>query len=564
MMSRLQAAGVRPISPVVDITNYVLMELGHPMHAFDLDALGGHQLRIRRAQGGETLTTIDGVERKLDVEMLVIADRDRPQAVAGVMGGAPSEVSRSTRRVAFESAYFKPASVRRTSKKLGLLTEASFRFERGADINVPVVALKRAAALLEQVGAGRVGSLIDRYPRPQGPRSLTLRRERLDRVLGLTIPERDVTRILQSLGLSVSVTGSGWNVSVPTFRVDLLREIDLIEDVGRHYGFDKLEPAFPVLDTAGVPSDPRVARDRLLRSVLTAGGLSEAVTFGFIESSAARPFAPSEDSSSQLVSIGNPLSAKFDTLRPSLLPGLLEAVAHNRRHGRRDVALFEIGSRFSSVCGETRGAALAWTGTAVREHWSGGAREVDFFDIKGVVELACAALAGPARVAPSAQPFLVPGQAAEIFVADKSVGVVGRLVDSIVERAGAPPQDAVYVAELSLDALATLHRDADVWVRPLPRHPFVVRDLSVIVGDALPAEIIRGTIQAAGAQAAAPLAGIAFFDRYSGTGVPAGSVSVSVRLTFQASDRTLTDGEVQEAFDKILAALVREHGARQR
>jgi phenylalanyl-tRNA synthetase beta chain len=296
---------------------------------------------------------------------------------------------------------------------------------------------------------------------------------------------------------------------------------------------------------------------------MTAAGLSEAVTFGFIDAKAAEPFAP-EGNPAALVAVANPLSAKFDTLRPSLLPGLLDAVAHNRRHGRRDVGLFEIGSRFSTTAGETRGVAFACTGAASAEHWSGPAREADFFDAKGIVELLCSALGVSARLATGSAPFLVPGQAAHVLVGDRVVGVVGQVVPAIVDQRGAPRNDRVIVAELDLEQLSPAESGAIERVRPLPRHPFVVRDLSVIVSDTLPAEIIHGTIQAASARASAPLAGIAFFDRYKGTGVPDGSVSVSVRFTFQAADRTLTDAEVQQTFDNILAALVRDHGARQR
>jgi phenylalanyl-tRNA synthetase beta chain len=563
MTRRLLAAGVRPISPFVDITNYVLMELGHPMHAFDLATLAGSELRIRRASRGERMTTLDGVERTLEPDMLVIADGRRPQAVAGVMGGASSEVSGSTRTVAFESACFNPASVRRTSKRLGLKTEASSRFERGADVNAPVMALQRALALMQQTGAGRlIAPAIDRYPRPRGPREILLRRERLALLLGLRVPDADVVRILRSLGLAAIDTREGWGVIVPTFRVDLLREVDLIEEVGRHYGFEKLEPAFPVMTTAAPPPDPRVGRDHLARRVLAAAGLTEAVTFGFIEAKAAHAFAAGDGES--LIAVANPLSAKFDMLRPSLLPGLVSAVAHNRRHGRRDVALFEIGARFTVAGGETRGAAFAWTGAGQAEHWSGGAREVDFFDAKGVAELRCDALGVGIRFEPARVPYLVDGQAARVLADGTPVGVVGRLTPAVADERGAPKADPIFVAELDLEALEAKRPPRIEFVRPLPRYPFVVRDLSIIVSDALPAEIIRGTIQTAGARTAAPLTGVAFFDRYKGKGVPDGSTSVSVRLTFQAADRTLTDAEVQQSFDKILDALVRGHGAVQR
>jgi phenylalanyl-tRNA synthetase beta chain len=563
LAARLQAAGVRPISSIVDLTNYVNLEIGQPMHAFDLGRLAGSEIRIRRARPGETITTLDNVARKLDPDMLVIADRDRAQAIAGVMGGAASEVTDATTTIALESAYFKPASVRRTSKRLGLKTEASTRFERGADIGAQVVAIERYMALLTRIGAGQaVGAAIDCYPSPRGPVRIHLRRDRLARLLGAAVADADVRRILTRLGLDVSPSADGWDVVAPTVRVDLLREVDLIEEVGRHVGFDQLEPTFPVVTTAAPPPDPRIGRDQLVRRILAAAGLSEAVTFGFLEAKAVEAF------SAAAVAVANPLSAKFDTLRPSLLPGLVDAVAHNRRHGRRDVGLFEIGARFA-VDGETRGVGLAWTGNGAVEHWSGGQREVDFFDAKGLVQELCDALDVPVTFAAADDPFLVPGQAASVLVAGESgtavrVGVIGQIAPAIAEARGLPRQDRVFAAELSLDALAQARVVTADATRPLPRHPFVVRDLSVVVADTLPAEIIRGTIHAAGRDTPAPLASVSFFDRYQGQGVPQGGVSLSVRLTFQAADRTLIDSEVQQSVDTILAALIREHGAIQR
>jgi phenylalanyl-tRNA synthetase beta chain len=564
MAARLHAAGVRPISPFVDITNYVLIELGHPMHAFDLAVLANNELRVRRAKKGERIKTLDAVERALDPEMLVIADGRRPQAVAGVMGGKDSEVSGPTRTVAFESACFQPASVRRTGKRLQLKTEASARFERGADVSMPVVALQRALALMQQIGAGRlIGPIIDRYPIPRQMRTIHLRRERLARLLGLHVPDSEVTRILGRLGLTVAGAADGWDVKAPTFRVDLLREVDLIEEVGRHYGFDKLEPSFPKMVAAAPAPDPRIPRDQLVRRAISAAGLSEAVTMGLIEQSAARLFVTDADAST-IVEIANPLSAKFDTLRPSLLAGLVDSVAHNRRHGIRDVALYEIGARFSSTDGETRAVAVAWTGLAEPQHWSGSARDVDFFDVKGLVERLGSVLNVGVAFQPIVLPFLVEGQSASVVSGKAPIGIVGRLAPAVVDQRGAPRQDSIYVAELSLDLIATLPRDGDGSVQALPRHPSVVRDLSIVVADTLPAEIISGTIQAASAAGPAPLRGATFFDRYVGKGVPAGHVSLSVRLSFQAADRTLTDGDVQQSVDKILAALVKEHGAVQR
>jgi phenylalanyl-tRNA synthetase beta chain len=563
MAARLIAAAIRPISPLVDITNYVLMELGHPMHAFDLATLAGAELRIRRARPGETMATLDGQERTLDPEMLVIADQRRPQAIAGVMGGAASEVSGTTRTVAFESAYFNPVSVRRTSKRLGLKTEASYRFERGADINAPIVALQRAVALMQQIGAGRlIGPLIDRYPKPRQPKPLHLRRTRLASLLGIEVPDADVTRILSALALTPTPAPDGWEVLAPTFRVDLQREVDLIEEIGRHYGFDKLETTFPPMTAPAPAPSWRIRREQMVRRAMTAAGLSEAVTFGFIQSDAARAFVP--DRIGDLVAVANPLSALFETMRPSLVPGLVDAVAHNRRHGRRDVALFEIGARFTASQGETRGVGLAVTGAAEPTHWSGPSRDVDFFDAKGVVEQLCAIFDVTATFETATLRSFVEGQTARIVVANQPVGVVGLLSPTLAESRGAPRQDKIYVAEIDLERLAGQPRDRDGQTRPLPRHPSVVRDVSIVVPEALPAEIIRGTIQAAAASAPAPLVADTFFDRYKGKGIPDESVSLSIRLTFQAADRTLTDADVQQSVDAIVAALKRAHNAEQR
>jgi phenylalanyl-tRNA synthetase beta chain len=418
---------------------------------------------------------------------------------------------------------------------------------------------------MECIGAGRrVGSVIDRYPSPRGPRTIALRRPRIELVLGMCVPDEEVQRIFTSLGLTVGPAPDGWSVRVPTFRVDLLREIDLVEEVGRHHGFDRLEPAFPPMTSAAPAPDRRVPRDRLVRAVAAAAGLTEAVTFGFIEREAAHLFVPDSEHENALAGIANPLSAKFDVLRPSLLPGLIDAVAHNRRHGRRDVAVFEVGARFTTTVGERRGVALAWTGAAAPEHWSGSGREVDFFDVKGVVEQLCAALEVPVRCEPADVSGFVAGQSAQVLADGTRVGVLGLVAPKIVESRGAPRHDKVFAAELDLDALAAGRRRGDELVRPLPRYPSVVRDLSVIVSERLSAESIRGTIQAAATQGAAPLASVAFFDRYKGKGVADDAVSLSVRLTFQAPDRTLTDADVQQSFDSILSALVREHGAVQR
>jgi phenylalanyl-tRNA synthetase beta chain len=571
MQARLRASGLRPISNIVDITNYVLLERGQPMHAFDLTRLQGAQIRVRTARRGEHIRTLDGQMRELSPDMLVIADAKTPVAVAGVMGGADSEVNDSTTTIVFESAYFDPLSVRRTSRTLGLKTEASIRFERGTDPHLPVTAMRRALELLEQIGAGRArGPIVDRRRVPFGidPLALLLRRARVLGLLGATIADADVERILSALGFSLARVEEGWRVSIPTRRVDVKREVDLIEEVARQHGFDRIPSTFPALTSAPAPMDPRITRARQLRAVMTGAGFSEAVTFGFIGERQAAAFA----SEGEVVAIANPLSENFAVLRPSALPALVGAVAHNRRREQRDVRLFEIGTRFSRSAGERRALACAWTGSIGADHWSGGAREADFFDMKGVVERIGEAFRVAIRTDTHREPWLVPGRTASIVArlrasrygkagTDVRIGVLGQLMPAIAEEQGLPQGDTVYVAEIDLDAAEQIAAQSEIQVEPLPRYPSVTRDISILVDDTLPAATVRTTIRDA---APDTLVRVREFDRYQGKGVPDGKISLSLRLTFRSPERTLTDADVQSAMDGVLTALREKHGAVQR
>ena len=562
LRSRLEAAGVRPINNIVDVTNYVMLEIGQPMHAFDLEQIASRRIIVRRARDKEPFRTLDNVDRTLDSDMLVIADNDRAVAIGGVMGGLNSEVSSATTTIALESAYFEPTSVRRTSKRLGLKTEASARFERGSDVNLPPLGIARAAALFAKLGAGAAaGPLIDRYPSPKTPRQVQLRSSRIARLLGQPVPPDDVIRFLEPLGFRLSRQAGDdvtWSVTVPSFRVDVAREVDLIEEVGRHYGFDRLPVRFPTLVSAPPPPDPVIARDRLIRQALTSVGFSEAMTFAFIERQAALPFC---ETGVEPTAIRNPLSEKFAVLRPSLLPGLIDACAHNRRRGRKDIQLFEVGSRFTSK-GEGRSAAFAWMGAATPAHWSGPVRAVDFFDTKGTVDLLCRAF-GVSSIDVAASPLdcLVRGRAAEVRSGQICLGVFGQLVPAIGEARGLVAGEEVYVAEIDTEALAALAAADDLQTHSLPRYPSIVRDISIVVDEILPAASVRGTIRAA---APTTLVSISEFDRYQGKGVPEGRVSLSLRLTFRDPERTLTDDEVQAATERIVDALRATHRAEQR
>jgi phenylalanyl-tRNA synthetase beta chain len=350
---------------------------------------------------------------------------------------------------------------------------------------------------------------------------------------------------------------AGWRVTAPTRRVDIVRDVDLIEEVARHRGFDRIPATFPALTSAPPPSDPRIARARELRHVMTGAGFSEALTFGFVGEAAAAPFAGSDE----LAPITNPLSENFAVLRPSALPGLLDSLAHNRRREQRDIRLFEIGNRFSKRGGERRALACVWTGAGGSDHWSGAPREVDFFDAKGLAERVLLSFRLKGDAVPTSAPWLVAGRAGALVVGETPVAVLGLVTPGVAEQHGLPGADAVYAVEIDLDACDRLAPGAALRVEPLPRFPSVTRDIAILVSDTLPAADLRRTIRDA---APATLVRVREFDRYQGKGVAEGKISLALRLTFRSPDRTLTDAEVQSAMESVLAAVKTKHDAVQR
>jgi phenylalanyl-tRNA synthetase beta chain len=459
----------------------------------------------------------------------------------------------------FEAAWFKPLSVRLTSRALGLRTEASMRFERGADLTAPALAMARACELLQQIGAGTLaGPFVDVYPRPYAAPTIWLAQPRIEGLLGMQVPDAEVARILEALGCEVQQGQGGWSVRPPGWRVDVHRDVDLIEEIGRHHGFEHLPTTFPGVQQAPAASDPRIARDARARQVALASGFSEAISFAFIESRHAEPFL----GATPAVALANPLSEKFAVMRPSLVPGVIAAVGQNRRYGRRDIQLFEIGTRFSRH-GEARSLALAWTGLATPDHWSGDRRDADFFDIKGVVE----AIGGQFDVALAVdvptegsvpQQVLVPGRAAVARRDHEIVGWLGQLQAAVADAHEVPASDVVWVAELDLDRLAPAGSSPARRAAPLPRYPSAVRDIAMLVDESLSAATVRGTIRS---HAPETLVHVVEFDRYQGKGIPDGKVSLALRLTFQSAERTLTDAEVESATTQVVELLARECGA---
>ena len=449
LVERLTLSGVRSINNIVDVTNYVLLELNQPLHAFDLATLvprrqgsdnQAPELIVRTATAGERLTTLDGVERTLADDMLVIADGAGAQAIAGVMGGSATEIGGTTRTIALESAYFEPTQVRRTRRRLNLTTEASYRFERGVDPSMPLRALRRAVELITQIGAGtaRGGEIVVGDPNPAA-RTVTLRHARIARVLGMDVQVDEVAHILGSLGFGASPLDGqhGWDVTVPGWRGDVTREEDLIEEVARCVGYERLPVTFPPLTAPPAKTAPRLVRDARVRDTLVGAGFAEAVTFTFIEKSAAAPFDAAP------IAIANPLSELFAVLRPSVLPGLIDSLSHNRRREQHDIRLFELGTRFTTAHGETRSVAIGWTGAAAAEHWSGSGRRVDVYDLLGVVQRVADVLRVRLDVVADDHPALARGHAGRLTCAGPDgaridVGWVGQLASTLAEMLREP------------------------------------------------------------------------------------------------------------------------------
>jgi phenylalanyl-tRNA synthetase beta chain len=561
LAQRLRAAGLRPINNVVDVTNYVLWEIGHPLHAFDGDLLADRHVVVRRARPGETVETLDGQSRTLGEAMLVIADPKRAVAVAGVMGGAHSEVRTSTHTVLLESAYFAPGSIRRTAKALGLSTEASYRFERGADIEGLRGALDRAARLIAELGGGRVATgVLDAYPVPRRPLAVPLRLARIQRVVGACPPRATVADILRGLGFPATERSGDFEVVVPAFRRDVAIEDDLVEEIARVWGYDKIPSTLPS-GALALTRRPRhlVARDTV-RRVLAGSGCQEAVSLSLTDPAYLRHIGLSPDDP-RVVRLQNPLAADRSVMRPTLLFGLLEAVATNVHRQAPDVRLFEIGRVF-----EGRGAgvlpheetrvAMVLTGLRTPRAWYAPRARADVFDAKGAMEGVIEALGRrEVTIEPTSAVYLEDGRAATVVVQGTPVGVLGELHPDVQKVFDLPTP--VFFAELSLDAIESLPERV-VQYRPLARYPGVQRDLAVVVSvDVLAAEVSR----AIEGIRPAWLRRITLFDVYEGAQVGPGRKSLAYGLLYQADDRTLTDTEVNRAHSELVKQLRAQLGA---
>ncbi len=550
MVERLRRSDIRSIDAVVDITNYVMLELGQPMHAFDLAEIKGG-IRVRLAEEGEQLVLLDGQEISLRADTLVIADHERPLAMAGIMGGEHSGVSENTRDLFLESAFFDTIAIAGKARGYSLHTDSSHRFERGVDWQLQREAMERATALILEIVGGEPGPVIEAVEQGALPtlKQITLRNERITQMLGMQMSEADVVGYLKGLGLGVSAQADGqWQVDVPSHRFDISIEVDLIEELARLYGYNRLPVSAPTaaLTLAGKPE----TRGELpmLRRLLVARGYHEAITYSFIEPGLSKQFEPSIDP----LALANPISSDMAVMRPSLWPGLSKAAQYNQNRQQSRVRLFETGQRFipggDGLLQEVMLSGIV-TGSRQPEGWANGAEKVDFFDVKADVEaiLAQSAAGVAFRFAPVDHPALHPGQSACILNGEEQVGLIGALHPQLV--ADLDLNGPVFVFELALAKICQGQLPRFV---ELSRYPEVRRDIALVVDRDVLAEDLLSCIRA---EAGAHLKNLRLFDVYEGKGIDPHRKSMAIGLTLQDSSRTLTDDEVNAVMDRVLQSL---------
>jgi len=575
LRSTLEKVGIRSISNVVDVTNYVMLEIGQPLHAFDYHLIakgkdGKPTIVSRRANGKEKFKTLDNQERTLTSEMLLIADETKGIALAGVMGGANTEINEKTVDVLIESAYFAPVNIRRTSKALGLRSESSYRFERGADVGICDWASQRAAQLILETAGGQLADgVVDVCPAKIKMKDITLHFQKTTALLGITIPHAEQIAYLTKLGLTLTEQSPGvCTFGIPTWRVDLKREVDLIEEIERLHGVDKV-PATPPRGAIGANAfDPVYDQISEARRILTGLGLNEAQGQTLISS------AEFGMRSAESVMLANPLSSDMDVLRPSLLPGLIHSLRHNVSHKNYDVALFEIGRVFTqggdaaprrpdsaAHCPyqEERRVAIALTGQRNQNFWSGGERDAKFdaSDVKGAVEefLEHFGVRGVTFTRRAEAPAMFLESAAIALGGKLPLGEMGQLSPVLAKKYDL--RDAVYLAELNLDQLLARRNPAKSF-KPLPQFPAIRRDVAMLVPEATTHEVVLQTVRKT---KPANLETVELFDVFRGKNVPEGQKSLAYAFTYRSPEKTLTDAEVNAAHLKIVEALKQGLGA---
>ena len=556
LRQRLEAIGQNSINNVVDITNYVMFELGQPLHAFDLDKLAEKRIVVRRARAGEKMRTLDGAERTLGKDTCLIADAARPVAIAGIMGGAESEIGFASKNILLESAWFDPISIRRSSKSLGLRTEASYRFERGADPEMAELASRRATELIQQVAGGEIlEGVVDVYPARATPATISLGQKEILRVLGAEIPARDVEEILTALGFQPNEKGGAWECARPSWRGDVSREVDLIEEIARHYGYEKFPPRLPPAKTAAHRLPHASALDRLRERVL-ALGYQEIVAIPLVDPKQDELFRADTVSPA---TIGNPLAEDASVMRSNGIVSMVGAIEWNVNRSQRNLRLFEIGKTYEMRNGEpleTPILTLGVTGLAREKTIHGNASEFSFADLKGDLD-AIGALAGGFSWQSRGPSWLAPARAANVST-NEPLGAAGQLARSIADK-WKIRQD-VFLAELRLEPLLTAIETAraSLRFRPLSRFPAVDRDFSLILNDGTAFSQVSDAIRSLGIP---ELQTVDAADLFRGGQIPAGKFSLMIRVTFQSAENTLTDAQLTDYSSRIVATLEKNLGA---
>ena len=565
LKNRVTAAGMRPINNIVDITNLVLLETAHPLHAFDLDKLKENRIVVREMKQGETIDTLDGQARELPEGALVIADAEHPVAIAGIMGGLHSEVTDGTTRILLESAAFNSSSIRKTAKSLGLISEASQRFQRGCDQEMAVFAANRAAYLMQQLAGAKIHlGMLDQYPGKAPKREVVLRHSRCDLLVGNLIEPERQRGYLEALGFeSLETDDTKTRFPVPTWRPDVSMEADLIEEIIRLHGFANITPKVSTAGKNEIEFLPEYKPTRALRHMLLGLGLSEFTNLSFTNPADVEK-AGIVGTRASMVGLMNPLAETMSHLRPALAPSILENISHNVRYGVQTVRGFEIAPVYHPVENQDLPSqqihlAVVLAGQAEDDHWSHKARAYDFFDIKGLAETIFQHLGLQAGYETLTSPQWMPGAAATVKIdGGKSVGELGEIHPKVLKAfdIGSP----VFYLELTLDEIILNGTSAPQFVE-LPKFPAVTRDIAVVVERALPAQRLCDLTRRAGGTL---LRSVELFDLYTGEKMAADKKSVAIRFVLQSPEKTLSDDEVQKVYDKVIRTLEKEVRASQR
>jgi phenylalanyl-tRNA synthetase beta chain len=560
LKTKIEAMGLRPVNNIVDITNLCLFETGEPMHAFDLDKLKGPEIIVRKAKGGEKIVAIDGAEKALDESILVIADKERPVAIAGVMGGADTEVSDSTKNILLEAASFDPISIRRTSRKLAIATESSYRFERKVDMENIIYSSDRAASLILEIAGGEPGELVDVGDKAPAKKTVSLRCSKLNKVLGIEIPQADVKNILNALGLGVKTSSSDKiELEIPNLRGDLENEIDLIEEVARIYGYDKIPVALPGIVEQPIRRPVEDIIEDKTRSILTGLGLDEILTYSLLSKKLVEVEGISGDDT---VEVMNPLSSEQEVMRPSLIPGLLNSMLWNINRKAKDLKLFEIGSTYHKD-GDDKFAEKITLSVGIMGQASPGAigasRLCDFYDLKGILETLFRELGiNSFAIKDTNDARFSASSRASIEIDGKIVGVMGDVSSRTL--ASFDIKDKACAALIDLAELFK-HAVLEKRFKELPKYPSVSRDISVIAGKESTNDLIIDTIKKT---AGAILKDVRLIDRYVGKQIPEGKASLTYRLEYQDPKKTLEDKDILDVHSKVTHALEAKLGAKHR